>query len=91
MALSEAIRAYRVQWAEGHAVREVVATLDRAGSAVTVTVPDGAAFTVTTIAARAVSMILSDAVYRVLEPAGPFLTIEINTGTGWHDLRRVSR
>lgn len=59
---------------------EVRATVDRAARTVTVDLPDRTRTTLDAVTARAVSMLLSDAVYGSLDSIGPRLHVERHTG-----------
>lgn len=95
------IRAYRIRWRDQEQQpdarpdraggdRQVRATVDHGQRRITATVPGGAAVTVDVVAARALAMVLSDAVYRSLEPDGPLLSIEADNGDGWIALRELT-
>lgn len=89
MALSAPVRAYRVRWQETETPRQASAVVDHDTRRITVTTPGGEPFTVDVVAARAVSMILADAVYGALQPDGPLLALEVDNGHGWTDLREA--
>ncbi len=84
MTLTAPVHAYRIRWKDkDDQLHEVTAQVDHKGRCVTVDVPSGEQFTVDVIASRAVSMVLSDAVYRALRPDGPLLALEVDAGNGW--------
>lgn len=62
---------------------ELRTTVDVAAQRITVDLPGQATMTVDVVTARALSMLLWNAVFGSLHPAGPQLSIEKNTGHGW--------
>lgn len=78
---------FRIRWGDERSPATVVARADPAARTATVTLPDGTAFTVDVVAARAIPMLLSHLVFAVLDPEGPMLTIEARAGGDWTDLR----
>lgn len=75
---------YRVVLADrSETVIPVRSTVDLRENTLTIELPDGARSTVDVVAARALYMILADAVYGSLEPSGPYLRVERNTGAGF--------
>jgi hypothetical protein len=73
---------YRVV-AESDRATIVRSTVDLLANTLTIELPDGARSTVDVVAARALYMLLAEAVYGSLEPSGPYLRVERNTGAGW--------
>ncbi|MGH3735172.1 MAG: hypothetical protein ACRDT6_06065 [Micromonosporaceae bacterium] len=77
---------YRIRYATADGEpREVRAAVDTHRAAITYELPDGARATVDVVAARALYMIFWEAVFNSLEPTGPYLRLERNTGAGWPD------
>lgn len=74
---------YRVVTEHHDATIPVRSTVDLSDNTLTIELPDGTRSTVDVVAARALYMMLFDAVYGSLEPTGPYLRVERNTGTGW--------
>lgn len=75
---------YRVRPAADESAEVLArAVVDLVARTVTVELPDGARATVDVMAARALIMILTEAVYGSLEPDGPYLRLESHTGYGW--------
>lgn len=88
--MNSTIRGYRIRWRDGESNRQVVASIDHQAKRIRLTAPDGGRVSVDVVGARAVAMLLSDAVYRALEPDGPLLALETDAGDGWIDLRELS-
>ncbi|MQA24849.1 MAG: hypothetical protein GEU94_05125 [Micromonosporaceae bacterium] len=65
------------------AERQVLAVADGRAQTITVELPDGVRVTIDVVTARAVYMLLHEAVYSSLEPTGPLLRLERNTADGW--------
>lgn len=62
---------------------ELQATVDVAAETVTFAMADQPATTVDVVTARALSMLLWQAVFGSLRPSGPRLDVQKNTGHGW--------
>lgn len=83
---------YRIRWGDdgtGSTPGEVLGDVDTAARTVTLSMPGGQRSIVDVVTARALTMMLSEVVYAVLQPDGPFLAVEARTGTGWVSLREV--
>jgi|GEM_PF-6614289 len=78
---------YRIRWQERGAERRILATANPTDRTVTVDLPDRSAVTVDVTSARALPMLLSHLVFTVLEPSGPYLSIEASVDGHWIDLR----
>ncbi|MGH2598952.1 MAG: hypothetical protein ACRDJ9_06150 [Dehalococcoidia bacterium] len=72
---------FRVESEPGE--RQVRAVADCRTQTITVELPDGGRATVDVVTARALYMLLHQAIYASLEPTGPFLRLERNTIYGW--------
>ncbi|MGH3737850.1 MAG: hypothetical protein ACRDT6_19895 [Micromonosporaceae bacterium] len=81
----ETLHEYRIHYVDQDdgTGREVRATVDRHRAAITVELPDGSRTTLDVVTARALYMVLWESVYSSLEPSGPYLRLERNTGEGW--------
>ncbi|MGH3737731.1 MAG: hypothetical protein ACRDT6_19280 [Micromonosporaceae bacterium] len=73
---------YRVVHGPGDTV-SLRTTVDLRGRTLTVELPGGTRTTLDVITARALYLTLGQAVYESLEPDGPWLRLQRNTGTGW--------
>ncbi len=58
-------------------------TVDLLARTLTIEFPDATRSTVDVVGARALYLLLGEAVYGSLEPSGPYLRLERNTATGW--------
>lgn len=79
------VHAYRVHPvpADQNPAVVVYAVVDRVHKTVAFQVPGGTRVVVDVVGARALSMVMSEAVYYSLEPSGPYLRLERDTGDGW--------
>ncbi|MQA25277.1 MAG: hypothetical protein GEU94_07365 [Micromonosporaceae bacterium] len=80
-----ALHEYRIRFRAdgGTGERQVRAVVDCQAQTITVELPDGTRATIDAVTARAVYMLLHEAVYSSLEPTGPLLRLERNTAHGW--------
>ncbi|MGH2604364.1 MAG: hypothetical protein ACRDJ9_33870 [Dehalococcoidia bacterium] len=82
MTPEDTVHEYRIRLDDtGHEV--VRATVDRPAQTITLELPNGLRDTIDVVTARAVCMLLHEAVYSSLEPVGPFLRVERCAGDGW--------
>ncbi|MGH3716670.1 MAG: hypothetical protein ACRDT4_24910 [Micromonosporaceae bacterium] len=58
-------------------------TVDLSARTLTFELSDGARQTVDVVTARALHMLLAEAIYGSLEPSGPYLRLEHITRDGW--------
>ncbi|MGH3449782.1 MAG: hypothetical protein ACRDQW_03450 [Haloechinothrix sp.] len=79
------LREYRIRFQLDDEPSEwqVRAVADCRARTVTVELPDVCRVTFDVVTARAVCMLLHEAVYSALEPTGPYLRLERNTADGW--------
>lgn len=77
------LREYRVRQAGEPAVVHVRGAVDLAARTLTFELSDGGRQTVDVVTARALHMLLAEAIYGSLEPSGPYLRLERITGEGW--------
>ncbi len=63
---------------------EVRATVDRPARTITYQLPGGARTTVDVVTARALCMLLHEAIFGALHPHGPKLRVERLGAAGWH-------
>ncbi|MGA8113861.1 MAG: hypothetical protein WCA46_09385 [Actinocatenispora sp.] len=75
---------YRVLSVDGEPTEPLVrATVDLDSATLAVQVPDGPRISIDVVTARALYMLLGEAVYCSLAPTGPFLRLERNTDGDW--------
>lgn len=85
--MSGAPTEYRIRWVEDGAEHELRATANPVERTITLDLPDAPPLTVDVTSARALPMILSHVVFRVLRPTGPGLSVEAYDGSDWLDVR----
>lgn len=73
----------RFRVAADRAEQQVRATADRRKHTITLALPDGSRRTIDVTTARAVCMVLNEAIFTSLEPTGPYLRLESNLSGCW--------